>query len=156
MSTAIKLILGAVVFGALFFGAIWLDQSQAETGDYIKLGEVTFLTSIGAGMNESGQRSMPILLYFRSETCYWCIVFEEESLSDPYIVDLLKKNFVLVSIDPLKQKNVASNLNVRSTPYIIFFDRDGNELTRIPGYVTKEQFITELDAVIRKTRPAGS
>ncbi len=92
-----------------------------------------------------------MFLYFRSETCYWCIRFEEEALSDSRITDLLDRNFVLISIDTLKQQKVASALNVRSTPYMIFFDKDGEkEISRIPGYVPKEEFLDKLYELLKK------
>jgi thioredoxin-related protein len=116
-----------IVFGiALFLIANWWEGSFSKSdGEFIKLGDVTFLTSLQQGINESKDLNSPIFLYFRSETCYWCIIFEEESLSDERVINILNKNFVLISIDPLKQKKVAANLNVWSSPYMIFFDVNG-------------------------------
>lgn len=143
----------AVIFLALmlFFAANWWQDSISQgDGDFIKLGEVTFHSSIDPGVNEARNQSKPIFLYFRSETCYWCIRFEEEALSDKRVIDILNKNFVLVSIDQVKQKNVAINLGVRSTPYMIFFTKDGEEITRVPGYLPTEDFLLKLNDVIAK------
>ena len=133
----------------LFFIANWWQDSiSQDEGDFIELGGVTFHTSIDAGINEANNLNKPIFLYFRSVTCYWCIVFENEALSDTIVIELLNENFILVSIDPIKQKNIASNLGVRTTPYMIFFTKDGEEFSRIPGYLTTEDFLLKLNDVI--------
>ncbi|MBU3967283.1 MAG: thioredoxin family protein [Euryarchaeota archaeon] len=153
MKPAYKL-LSVIVLGlALFFIASWWEGSLSKSeGDSIELGKVTFHTSLSAGINESKDLNKPIFLYFRSETCYWCIVFEEEALSDDRVIDVLNKNFVLISIDQIRQKKIAANLNVWSTPYMIFFDRNGEEILRIPGYIKKEDFIVKLDEVLGKIK----
>ncbi|VVB94585.1 Thiol:disulfide interchange protein DsbD [uncultured archaeon] len=149
----------AVVFaGSILFlaAAWWVDFQSKDDAPFIKLGNLSFHTSIEPGIKEAKSLNKPVFLYFRSETCYWCIRFEEEALSDSMIVSLLEKNFVLISIDTFKQQKVASALNVRSTPYMIFFDKDGEkEISRIPGYVPKEEFLDKLYELLRK-REMGS
>jgi thioredoxin-related protein len=153
MKPAYKLISIIVLGLTLFLIASWWGGSLSKSeGEFIKLGGVTFHTSLTTGINESKDLNKPIFLYFRSETCYWCIVFEKESLSDEKVKEILNKNFVLISIDQIKQKKAASNLNVWSTPYMIFFDRNGEEILRIPGYVKKEDFMVKLNEVLEKSK----
>ena len=110
-----KLISFIAAGSILFLAASWWKNSQSE-GDaaFIKLGGLSFHISIDTGIIESKNLSKPIFLYFRSETCYWCKKFEEEALSDKKIIDILNNNFVIVSIDTFKQKNVAKTFGVRS------------------------------------------
>ena len=150
--TPIKKITALIALGILLFIiAFYLEGSFSnEDGDYIKLGDVSFHTSIESGINEAKNQSKPVFLYFRSQTCYWCLVFEKESLSDSTIIELLDKEFILISVDTFKQKNVAQNLNVRSTPYMIFFDKDGKEISRIPGYIPKDEFLVKLYEILER------
>ena len=150
--TPIKKITALIALGILLFIiAFYLESSFSnEDGDYIKLGDVSFHTSIESGINEAKNQSKPVFLYFRSQTCYWCLVFEKESLSDSTIKELLDKEFILISVDTFKQKNVAQNLNVRSTPYMIFFDKDGKEISRIPGYIPKDEFLVKLYEILER------
>ncbi|PWB56922.1 MAG: hypothetical protein C3F06_00065 [Candidatus Methanoperedenaceae archaeon] len=147
---SISKIITIVALGIILFSiAYYFEVSNSnDEGDYIKLGGLTFHTSIDPGIKEAKNQSKPVFLYFRSETCYWCIVFEKEALSDTKIIDLLNKEFILISIDTFKQKNIAQNLNVRTTPYMIFFDTDGKEISRIPGYIPKEEFLVKLNEII--------
>lgn len=151
-----KLIAVIILGLALFLVANWVEVSLSKNEEeYIKLGRLSFYTSIDTGLNESKNLSKPIFLYFRSETCYWCKRFEEEALSDKRVIDILNKNFVIVSIDIFKQKNVAFNLNVRSTPYMIFF-KDGEEIARIPGYLPTDEFLVKLNEILEKSKLGGS
>ena len=151
--TPTKKLISFIALGILLiFLAIWWENYSQEDGEFITLGKVTFYTSLDPGIKEAVNQSKPIFLYFRSETCYWCIRFEEEALSDNRIIDILNKNFVLISIDTFKQKNVSANLNVRSTPFIIFFTEKGDELSRIPGYVPADEFLVKLNEVLEKRK----
>lgn len=147
--TPITKIISLIALGIILFSiAFYLEGKFSNNeGDYIKLGGLSFHTSIDSGIKEAKNQSKPIFLYFRSETCYWCIVFEKEALSDNRIIDILNKEFVLISIDTFKQKKIAQNLNVRTTPYMIFFNMDGQEISRIPGYIPKEEFLIKLNEI---------
>lgn len=146
-----KLISFIAVGSLLFFVSSWWENSQSGEDDaYIKLGGLSFHTSIDTGISEAKNLGKPIFLYFRSETCYWCKKFEEEALSDKRIIDILNNNFVIVSIDTFKQKNVAKILGVRSTPFIIFFTKDGEEISRIPGYIPADEFLVKLNSILNK------
>ncbi len=142
-----------VLAGSILFlaAAWWTDFQSRDEPPFIKLGNLSFHTSIESGIKEAKNQSKPVFLYFRSETCYWCKRFEEEALSDRRIAEILDRNFILISIDTVKQQKVASALNVRSTPYMIFFDREGEkEISRIPGYIPKEDFLDKLYEILRK------
>ncbi|VVB56445.1 Thiol:disulfide interchange protein DsbD [uncultured archaeon] len=136
----------------IFLGIFWENSNSHSDGEFISLGKVTFYTSLDPGVKEAVNQSKPIFLYFRSETCYWCIKFEEEALSDKRIVEILNNNFVLISIDTFKQKNVSANLNVRTTPYMIFFTQNGEEISRIPGYLPADEFLVKLNEVLEKRK----
>ena len=155
--TPTKKLISFIALGILLiFLAIWWENYSQEDGEFITLGKVTFYTSLDPGIKEAVNQSKPIFLYFRSETCYWCIRFEEEALSDNRIIDILNKNFVLISIDTFKQKNISANLNVRSTPFIIFFTEKGDEISRIPGYLPADEFLVKLNEVLEKRKISQS
>lgn len=152
--TPINKIIFIIALGfILFLTASWWEDSQSKIDTaFIKLGDASFHTSIDTGINEAKNLSKPVFLYFRSETCYWCLKFEEEALSDKRVIDILDKNFVLISIDTFKQKNVSINLGVRSTPYMIFFTKDGEEISRVPGYLPTDEFLIKLNEVLEKSK----
>ncbi len=145
-----KLISFIALSSLLFFAASWWEDSLSKReGGFIKLGGLYFQSSIDPGIKEAKNLSMPIFMYFRSETCYWCLRFEEEALSDERVMDILNNNFVLISVDVFEQKNASLNLGVRSTPYMIFFNRDGQEISRIPGYLPTDEFLIKLNGILK-------
>lgn len=152
--TPINKIISIIALGSiLFLTASWWEESQSKiNAPFIKLGGLSFHTSIDNGTKEAKNLSKPVFLYFRSETCYWCKRFEEEALSDERVINILNKNFVLISIDTIKQKNVSLNLGVRSTPYMIFFTKDGKELSRVPGYLPTDEFLNKLIMILEKSK----
>lgn len=153
MTPTIKLISVIAIGAFLFIIAIsWENLNANDNREFIVLGKVSFHTSLEQGIKEASNNSKPIFLYFRSETCYWCIKFEEEALSDTEITEILNKNFVLISIDIFKQKNISANLNVRTTPYMIFFTENGDEISRIPGYLPSDQFLAKLNEILEKRK----
>lgn len=153
MSPLYKFLSLIVLCAILITGSIWWESVNSQSGrEFIKLGNASFHTSLESGIQEAANVSKPIFIYFRSETCYWCTKFEEEALSDNKITDILNNEFVLISIDTIKQKNIALNLNVRNTPYMIFFNNNGQEFSRIPGYLPKEEFMIKLNELLERQR----
>ncbi len=147
MTPLTKIIVLIALGSVLVLSAAW-DSQSGNNSAFIKLGGVSFHTSIEPGIKEAKNLSKPVFLYFRSETCYWCIRFEDEALSDKRVIDKLNNNFVLISIDTFKQKNVSLNLNVRNTPYMIFFTKNGEEISRIPGYLQTDDFLVKLNSIL--------
>ena len=141
------LALCSILIGA---AVLWENSNSPTNMEFITLGKTSFHAQLEPGIQEAVNQSKPIFVYFRSETCYWCMKFEEEALSDKGITDILNKEFVLISIDTIKQKNAALNLNVRSTPYMIFFSKNGEEFSRIPGYLPKDEFLVKLNEILER------
>ncbi len=140
-----KLISVVILGFLLFFVASWWENSLSKKeGEFIKLGKLSFHTSLDQGINESKNLSKPVFMYFRSETCYWCKRFEEEVLSDKQVIDVLNANFVLISIDISEQKKIALKFGVRSTPFMIFFNKDGEQISRIPGYLQVDELMEKV------------
>ena len=153
MSPLHKVISLLVLCSILVVAAIlWENSNSPANMEFITLGKTSFYAQLEPGIKEAVNQSKPIFVYFRSETCYWCMKFEEEALSDKGITDILNKEFVLISIDTIKQKNAALNLNVRSTPYMIFFNKTGEEISRIPGYLPKDEFLVKLNEVLERLK----
>ncbi len=153
MSQIYKFLSFIVLFSIFVAAAVWWENSNSQNDkEFISLGNTSFHTTLEPGIKEAANLGKPIFLYFRSDACYWCIKFEEEAMSDERITDILNKEFVLISIDTIKQKNIAFNLNVRNTPYMIFFNKDGGEISRIPGYIPKDEFLVKMNEVLERSK----
>jgi len=101
------------------------------------------------------QGKKAIMLFFEEEDCPFCHWMKERIFTQPEVQRLYRKNFLVFSVDmkgdaeitdfkgkTLPQKKYARNNRVRATPTFIFFDLNGNEITRYLGATqTPEEFI---------------
>ncbi len=114
-----------------------------------KYGEIEFY-SFKKGIEEAKRYNKTVLIYFRSDYCYWCEKFDKEVLTNKSVVDRISENFTPVAVDIDSEKNISSKLNVFGTPTIVFMDISGNELRKLIGFRDAERFLEELNEVLGK------
>jgi thioredoxin-related protein len=54
---------------------------------------------------------------------------------------------VLIAIDMDINKEDTNRFNVQAPPHELFLDENGNLITRVPGYVSEEEFLILLTQV---------
>ncbi len=124
-----------------------------NNGNYIYLNGLQFLTALEHTLENSRIQKKPIYIHVRSESDSWSKKFEDETFVDQSIINILTKNFILVSIDVNKQTNIAKNFSVRGTPTEIFLDSNGVEIRRVPGYIDTQSFKRILNALLSNPAP---
>ena len=98
-----------------------------------------------------------IALLFEQAQCADCVEMHKKSFGDPAVVKKLSQNFDVVRINMWDQKalvdltgnkttetKLAAALQVRYSPTIIFFDKNGKEILRHESYLKPEHFATLL------------
>lgn len=84
------------------------------------------------------------MVYFYEKNCGWCKQMEAV-LSDPAIKAILSRNAGMMRIDikstDRKERELVSKYAVRGVPTIIFLNDRSEELLRIPGLLTKKDFL---------------
>jgi len=102
----------------------------------------------------------PLLVDFYTDWCHWCKVMDAKTFGDPEVAKALAQNFVLCRIQAEDSKaslryrdatysNVqfTQAMGVRGFPSIAFFDKEGNAITVVPGYVEAPTFMYMLSYV---------
>ncbi len=88
------------------------------------------------------------LIYFYESGCKWC-AYMDEVLNDSSIKNILLKNTDFIRVDvhgkgtiegELTEKELARKYKVNSVPTLIFLNTNSEELLRVPGAITKEDF----------------
>jgi len=102
------------------------------------------------------------LLIVESKSCIYCKQLNkdieteknlQEALRDIDLFRILYESRAPVkanfggSVFELSENELAKKLNALSFPYLIFYDRDGNIILQIPGYVYPQQLICIIDYV---------
>lgn len=138
------------------FGLLAQTPAYAETRDPYrhffspKLGD---LADDLAQARTDGKKG--VLLMFEMDECPFCSRMKETVLNRPQVQDWYRQHFVSLSIDvkgdiPLTdfkgrnttEKAFALEQRARATPVFIFYDLDGNPVTRFTGATqTPEEFL---------------
>jgi thioredoxin-related protein len=109
------------------------------------------------GLALSQKQGKPMLVDFYTDWCHWCKVMDEKTFGNPKVKAFLESNFVSVRIQAedknafLTYKGKKYNhvefsraAGVKGFPSLAFFDKKGELITIIPGYVPAETFLPIL------------
>ncbi|KRW57032.1 disulfide bond formation protein DsbD [Aeromonas allosaccharophila] len=97
-------------------------------------------------------RGKPVLLDLYADWCVACKEFEHKTFSDPTVRDRFGQMVLLqadVTANDDADIELLNSLNVLGLPTLIFFDREGKELTgqRVTGFMGPAEFLDHLDRV---------
>lgn len=87
------------------------------------------------GFQIAQQENKPVMMYFWAIWCQYCAKFQTDTLGNPQVKKILEEDYVLVAMDLDVDRDVSSKYGVSYPPYLIFMDRNGNVLQRVPGAV---------------------
>ena len=92
-----------------------------------------------------------VMLYFHFDGCGACVIMERTAFKDKNVIDYFNKNFINFEINTLKGEGIEVNklYNIKLHPTFIFFDKEGNELHRLVGVYSPEEFYKQAsDALL--------
>lgn len=85
-----------------------------------------------------------VFLYLEADWCGYCRKLEDETFTDPRVIDEAGEAFIWVKLDgdtdPDGQR-FKDKFNVRGYPALILLDSNEEELDRIAGYVPPDRFL---------------
>ncbi len=119
----------------------------SEDGGEITLGGQSFLTSLEEGKNLSKESGKTIFLYFHASWCSWCRRFENDVLTNPDVLETLSHDFIAVAVDVDRNTGTAGRFKIIGTPSMIFLDAEGQEIYRVRGYQSLDDFKETLVSV---------
>ena len=116
-------------------------------------GEVNW-EQFNAGLKQAKLQKKHMIVDFYTDWCHWCKVMEEKTFSDKDVSRKLANRFVTVRLNADAQDEMLtykgqefSNaqftrvVKVTGFPSLGFFDKDGEIVTIVPGYIPPESFI---------------
>lgn len=112
--------------------------------NYTYLGGLRWYNTYDEGLKVAVAENKPMLVYFWAIWCTWCEKMNTEVYPDKEVSAILKEDFVLVAVDLDANKEDVRRFNVQYPPNEIFVSPKGEVITRIPGYVRKEDFLPIL------------
>jgi thioredoxin-related protein len=83
-----------------------------------------------------------VMLYFHFDGCGACVKMERTAFKDKNVFEYYNSNFINFEINTLKGEGLEINklYNVKLHPTFLFFDNKGNELHKMVGVFSPEEF----------------
>lgn len=90
---------------------------------------------------EEGKTAM---LYFHAAWCQYCTLMEENTFTDPTVVELINRHFIAIKVDVDAQQKIAAQFGVRGLPATVFLMEGDRRVGPVPGFMPAERFVTLL------------
>lgn len=116
--------------------------------EYTYISGMKWYQTYEKGLEVAAEENKPIFLYFWAIWCTYCEVLHTEVYPDPEVSKVLQEDFVLVAVDLDTNREDANKFGVSYPPHLLFLTKDGEEITRIPGYVPKTTLLPILSSVV--------
>ena len=112
---------------------------------------------------DAARNGRRLLVYFGQDGCPYCTQLMVTNFSQRAIVDKTRKHFVAIALNiwgdrdvtwldgrVMREKDLATLLNVQFTPTLLFFDERGTVVARLNGYYPPQRFEAVLDYVAER------
>jgi thioredoxin-related protein len=135
------------------------ENAREETIPVVKATVVWH--NFNEGLKLAGEKRRPVVMDFYADWCGWCRKMEAEVFSDPDVAAKLSNEYICIRLhtdrnynETIKYKNhlltkqeFAAMLGVQGLPTVVFLDREGGLITKIPGYINKSMFLPLLSYI---------
>lgn len=159
-----KIYASIIVLTIFWIFASCSKSSEEERGKFaVVSGEQAVVSwhNFNEGSKLAIDRKKPVLMFFYADWCGWCRKMESEVFADPEVSRKLRDNYVSVRINTeqpatptVQYKNrtyshqeFLSMLGVQGLPTVVFMNREGGLVTKVPGYIKKQVFLPLLDYI---------
>ena len=99
------------------------------------------------------------IVMFSAQSCYYCKLFDKDTLTDKNVQDFMRANYVFVRLEESNSKTtfmgktytnsqLFSLFGIRGTPTFIFLSGD-SMVTQVPGYMPASDFLKALKYLVR-------
>jgi thioredoxin-like negative regulator of GroEL len=110
--------------------------------------EISWREDYNAARREAQEKSMPLVLDFGTESCFWCKKLEETTLRDPAVAALIKERFIALKVDARRNAELTEALRIQSFPTIVLAGPDGKILGTLEGYTDATRFHEHLQRLL--------
>ncbi len=108
------------------------------------------------GIKLAKKHNVPVVIDFFDKSCRWCVVMDRETFSDRAVIKKLDKYYISIRVNMssrdkiiyrgirFSSKEFASILGVEGLPTTVFMDKEGVLVSKIPGYIKRNKFLSLL------------
>lgn len=104
-------------------------------------------TDVDGALSEAQIQNKSIALIFDQDSCVYCEMFKDDVLNNAEIQKELNEKCIVVLVDINRNPDIAVKYDVYGTPTVQFLDSNGDEITKIEGYVDSNEFSKALKEI---------
>lgn len=105
------------------------------------------------GMAQAKKTGKKVLIDVYTDWCTWCKKMDANTYSDAKVQEYLRKNYILVKLNPEKDGDVlydgkkfsaaefSQGMGITGYPATLFLKSSGEPITVLPGYAEADMFI---------------
>ena len=114
--------------------------------------QIHWVKDFQSGVAEATKQGKPILFIYSSHACKYCVMLEQETLSNKEVIEALHKDYISVISYSDDGDYVPKELWRPGTPTIWFLDPKGRALIQDPimGAIDAQNFLKVLDLITRE------
>lgn len=110
--------------------------------------EIQWEKDYRAAMTKSKMSNKPVMFIVSSRSCRYCIILEQDTLSNPAVVEAVSKNFVSAIAYVDENQDVPQDLITGATPSIWFLLPSGEAMFEpLIGAIGPESYLKALTIV---------
>ena len=151
VASFVSLALGFLLVARPFLPNVGVaTQAQASKGTEFKV--IENLAELRQEVAAASQAGKPVMFDLYADWCLACKEFEAFTFSDGKVQERMR-DFVLLKMDMTENdkddREIYSEFNVLGLPTILYFDKNGAELTnqRVTGFMNAERFLNHLNSI---------
>lgn len=104
-------------------------------------------TDVDGAMDEAGIQNKTVALIFDQDSCVYCDMLKEDTLSNEDVQKELNENYIVVLVDINENPEIADEYQIFGTPSIEFLDDNGKAINKIEGFVDSDEFLEILKEI---------
>ena len=97
-----------------------------------------------------------VILDLEAVWCHWCHVMEEKTYAIDKVQALIKDKFIPVRVDQDARPDLSNRYENYGWPATVVFAADGSEIVKRRGYISPEEMVAMLEAIIADPTPGPS
>lgn len=110
-----------------------------------------------AGYSAIKNSKKPAVIDFYADWCIWCKTMDKETFGNPMVAKKMGNDYIAIRINvennetllfdnkKFSTQEFAAYCGVDGLPTLVFMDKEGQLVTRIPGYIKSDVFLSLLD-----------
>jgi protein disulfide-isomerase len=109
---------------------------------------VPFLHDYSQARQEAEKKGLPLVLYFTTDNCPWCVRLANETFGDPTVAKLMTDKFVLLKVHARQEPILVEKLAIPYFPTVVLAAPDGKILGRVEGFQEARPFYDSLQRAL--------